>query len=515
MGSHQVEPALDVSDPERFLGALWWHRLEGRLVKRMESTPSFQLDAGIKAEVIRLWTRVQHRVDQQFRALEEIVDAYYSSDPAASPLVMIKGQTAYRLIGDRSLKRWSADIDILADNPDRLTTLLEELGYTTYIEAKGYLHATLIRADIGDIDVHRFFQVSGFDGEVSLADFDPSRNPHLWSQSIGVRRHPITYRDVIESGISLSVSNRDVVIPNHSLAALIACSHTFTNAQSMVSPRIRLAELAEIKELTEAPEFDIDQFLAYVDRFDAYNPLQLTANLLKSIFGRPCVPIPGKTCQYGSRAGVMCRFYAVWVIAPWSADDLLDENSGSRMFDLVSYLGANQLLAEAKETETIYRTAVSPNPINDDRLSRAIKYTKGGEPAAIEMKTFHNERDLTIELTVDDDPSKNSHLVRIQFSETEFFKWEYYSREDKTKIREGDAKWSIDPQEGRYTIRLAVPLDRLRGQEDKEVDTIPMIAMVFRMGSDVTEIVSGTVLPIQIQRSRRLECGSRAGDRVA
>ncbi len=305
-------------DEDAFLDLLAKHRLAQRFLDRYRRERPGWCSPTLLGRVLELGALAQKHTRRQLDALHEITRAL---DPAAPPLIAIKGFTTYALTGQEKHLRQSADLDLFAPDPAVLFDHLLRLGYTGF--QKGLDHhewAEMQRQDI-KIEIHRCFPVYSYPPGITACDLVPEHHPGLWHQpftqlhrrEIGddalmatlqaegarwnrtLRHREIHYEDLLAHSVcGTTPDTADLRVPHPNMAAFLLCAHEFMNYAGpllMTALPVKLAILADILDLTRHPQFDLPGFLSLAERFQGQDALAFVGGLLQTCFGSNPFPL--------------------------------------------------------------------------------------------------------------------------------------------------------------------------------------------------------------------------------
>ncbi len=480
-------------DDQLFFRLVRLHRLEGRILKACENYLVMGFSQQLMEQLDYRWQQVQHRVKTQRAVLAEIAKAYESSHSSESPLVMLKGQTAYMLFNKPHLMRWSSDIDLLGPDPERLLCILEKLGFFVRSPQESYLQATVLRPDIGEVDIHAYYPIMTFDRDVSHESLDSTRYPGHWVQNLGVRRNRLDYRMVIDNSLRFHVEGHILAIPNPSLAVLIAATHVFRNSLNTFPTHIKLAELADIANLSLHPKYDRMLLNRLSRRLGADMSLRFVHSILSTLEMSNSLCHSTDNIDAVEQFYPLTRFYSIWTKAPWTVDDLLFPKHNQSIDPIVDFLGANKVVITRGHLGHL-EFSTDPEEGNEIFLERVISYKRYKAIPSISIAASLHSDQICLRIHVASPPKQDSQLVRLQFGSRDYFKWEYYSRTDKHSLTDGGAEWRIKMTDESYTITLKFPVERWTLLSER--GTVQAVLMVFIMGEDVSQIMSGALVPL-------------------
>lgn len=293
-------------DEAGLLESIQEHRLLHRFSDRAMRERLGWCTRPLMAQLWRLAAGVEARFAQQLAALREIREAMPSDGP---PVILVKGCSTYAVTGERRALRPSIDLDLFAEDPESLHTLLQRLGYSGERLTR-HEFAIMQRGRV-TIEIHRHFPVLSYPVGVAGVDLDPMRHPGIWRQPSPVRPRvtadgsPWLHRARRESGHAdlaefavrgVTADTADLTVTDATMSAFILCAHAF---RDWIEPPFRravpipLAVLADVSNLTVHPHFDRERFLQLVDRFAGHDSVQFVNTLLTSLLAANPLPLPG------------------------------------------------------------------------------------------------------------------------------------------------------------------------------------------------------------------------------
>ena len=483
-------PANSV-DRRLLLFATKEHRLQGRLLSRLERAPQRWADKVLVGLLRATSSQVQERARQHNQAIREIARAYRQYSSFERPLIIIKGQSAYRLIGDASVVRWSRDLDIVCDDPAQLAKVLSSLGYADGHEPKSYSFTELRRGRV-IVDIHRYYPVYTLSADFA-ASIDPAQNPKVWLQSVDVRINQINYSDLQERSVPLTTVDGHVAIPDPNMTALIACAHAFRDCLHLVPRKFaaaRLAELCEIRELIRHPGFAAETFLEIVERFGADSAVQFIAGLLLSYFGG--VTLPKRPSRSRDGQIMLGRFYNLWFSTPWSSDDLLIRGESCNMDSLVTHLGGNTVVAGTTSHRRRY-TALADGKAG--LMKRVIIAGESKAAAPIDLSVTWREDALCFDLSVRTPPSQDNQTVRLQFNAVDYFAWSL--RGDKQITSGIPGQVNVKLADTYYELGIVIPWNGIRDVSE-DSDSVSVLISASIVGVDVSDMKCTVMIPLEI-----------------
>jgi hypothetical protein len=174
-------------------------------------------------------------------------------------------------------------------------------------------------------------------------------------------------------------ADRLVSVPDPALLAII-CAHGFMNFTNIWSishrekPYVKLAELADLRDLTRHPWFDVDRFSELALALDATDAIEWAAQVSEELLGSS--PLPGLRASRHDHSVPRCLWWSFWADVPvgrdsWPRPDWYD------MRVVTERLGANSviLVDGVSEVLTLDDTQRLPRQL---RLGSAYPYSAVG-----------------------------------------------------------------------------------------------------------------------------------------
>ena len=377
-GATNPLPQIFDIDEEFLLEATHNHRLEGRLLRRLKQESQPWAGQRILDELEERQLTNQSRAKRQLEVIKEIHREYSLSGPI---MIVIKGYAPYFLLQDPTSLRFSWDVDLLSDDSNRMQEALSRLGYqwsaTSILEAHHSPRA--FRHDLDfSIDSYNYIPVWSYPVDNTSEELDPKANPGVWNQTGEPLHSEIHVGDLIEYSLTgQRAEAAPLTIPDTTMTVLIACAHLFTDfLQGLPGQfgRLSLGRLVEVNELCKRPDFDYKRFIMLVRKFNAFDSVQFTAELLLNCFGYDSLNT--KKFTINTRK-TWSRFYrsSFWLPPPLSYDELLiPRDPVSTLRHLLSEVGVNEVLATDYFEGITYWTDVDGHGTPLERvITRSIK----------------------------------------------------------------------------------------------------------------------------------------------
>lgn len=335
-------PALLAVDRDRLLVLLARHKLSERFLDRLTRERPPWGDTRLR---VGLWTwcreaRAQIH-ERRLAALREIAGRLPSGSP---PLIVVKGIATYGLTGDRRTLSYGGDIDVFAEDPERLRRTMQGLGYACEM-LKGHDFAALSRDGVA-VELHDHFPVYSYPDGVLAADLTPARHPGHWFQSFPSRTPAqIRYPDLLAHARANVFGEPNIAVPDPDMAALILCAHEFREYLHLPArdSKVKIGNLVEVGDLMRHADFVWDDFQTLVRRFDGQDSVRMVRAALREIGGGD--PVPAQAPAEFGHFPQMVGPFGCWAALP-NANGLLGEwPLATKTGTLVERLGANRIMA--------------------------------------------------------------------------------------------------------------------------------------------------------------------------
>ena len=492
-GSVNPIPEIYALDVNSLLEATSYHRLAGRLLRRLRREPQRWANRALTAELTAMQSQIEYDVQEQIEATREINAAYTSSNQS---LITIKGFSSYALTGDPDMVRWSNDIDVLCSDPTILIDTLLRLGYKhDRLAATAHQFADMGRGGLS-IDAHNYFPVYGFPSQMSSSDFVPEQNPGVWNQTVSPQPFQVQYSDIVEHstfGVLPEIST--LALPDPTMAVFLVCAHAFRNPFVGLPTKdgmVILAELAEVGELARHPGFQEKSFLEIIERFGGYDSVSFVGALVEEYFGFN--PFPYLRANMASERRFIRYWSTFWLPITWSAGDLLIDDPSS-MRNLVSTLGANTVVAGTSGTEPVYSALV---PGAGNAVGRVITVCPEGRRLPIEFSVRCENKRLIFDVSVLGRPGADYERVRVDLGEI-YCTWTFKNSEKISWTKGNCAATNVSFNETGYNLQVELPWDPPENLSQQL--PIPALLAATQEGAGrETEVKSGTLIPLNIVR---------------
>ena len=298
VGPRCPAPAIGALDIEAVMELATYHRIEARLLARLETDRPAWCPARLLTRLRLRQHWVRQQAGAQMQAAREMSRAMRAR--GLQPPIFVKGFAAYALTARADGLHFSGDLDPFAEDLPAFWEVLHGLGYSgkrkhTHEWAK--LHRNRIT-----LDIHQSFPMAAYPPEVRALPpelLESRRNLGRWSlpaplPGLTESAEPLCWEDLaIEAMPGAAEGTEELLFPSPTLLCLIHCAHCFRNCVTRLhymDPRFRLCELFCISDLSQMPGFDADRFAALVDHYAAHDSVRLINTLAQAFLGARVLP---------------------------------------------------------------------------------------------------------------------------------------------------------------------------------------------------------------------------------
>lgn len=355
---------------------------------------------------IRAWKAHSQARESMRRQVQAVREVCASLAPSGQPLIVLKGYSTYALTGENHNIRWSCDIDVCFSDLEMLWDALVHLGYVGERRVFSHEFSTVSKRGVS-IEVHHYFPVPILPREVIASDMSPLMNPGVWKQEfanvIGGSR--IGYEDLAKNLIQATTPEMEGLAVLHpSMNVFISCAHLFRDYHEPTFCRrdpVRLAELADVRDLLRHPQFDEQRLLCLADQFNGHDAVEFTGRLLQTYFSTDSLTASSlrsmpKQNKKSFTFPHLLTWHGCWAnrATPHGTDDLLVP---SDLRALIDSLGTNTVVASESERQNLY---AHPTREGIQAIERVIIQVMRGEPFAFGFSATWSEHVLGFDLHV-------------------------------------------------------------------------------------------------------------------
>ena len=494
-GFREVPDKLEIRDPIHFLELVWRNRLVGRLAEIVRRHELPWAGDAFQEELDKLLRANKLRIAQQTFFLEAMSASYRKVADTQTPLLLLKGQTAFRLLGTERASRWSLDIDISCAEPDRLVEILKHLGYeqvgaprTTQSHS-----VTMVRKDSVPVDIQPSFCVFAMGRPETPEELSPKQHLGVWEQSIGVTRHPITYEDLLDHSIEFDIGSESIACANPAMAVLVAAAHVFRNSFYNPPKVVPLAELSEIVELTRHVDYSSHEHAELVSAHGAATSMEVVRRIICSLGDHPCLSDQALTAPEPA-SPFFCRHDIFWTTAPWTTYQVLNMGASASASKMVDHLVPSQVDAPMKPAVSKYELIHAGS--STDRLDRAMSYGGFVNYSQVSLGFSHSGDALTIQTMVETRATA-VHVIRFRFGSTGHLKWVYDRESGEARISNSDIALEYEVSALGYTVTTGIPYSELY-RDSEQPSQISIVLTLMNTGRDIIEIEGALLVPLCI-----------------
>lgn len=441
------QPRIDQIDPNYLERMLQAHKISVRFKHRV-LTEGVDLPLGLSERIDALVDLEESRIrrlELEFGRIAQLVAEDQAWDE--SPIVQIKGNSASLNLRAPNIARPSRDIDLIANDPVKLTKVLERNGYQVSHPSICHEESGLGYPGKADIDVHRYFPSWSYMHRVE----HPA--PSGWLGRTRIISEHLTYEDIVQSAIPHPASMSGLgLIPGPAVTALILCTHVFKDyVEAPIFAEIgqvRLAEVCEFLELFGSPGFDADEFYRLAEKVKARDSLdfmrRVAGDLGASIdLVQPGFLAPRKDFPQEFTRGVLVAG------TDSETDELLISDPDKR----AAYSGLSGLNVSLPPGATVQLDT------RDASVQHGVYRNDpdGVEPLQFEVTLERRDSDLslTFEVAAHEGHYIDEVLVAIGNRNYRIQRWEGFADLELWPII--DVTWIAD--KGKWMVNLVVPMD--------------------------------------------------------
>jgi hypothetical protein len=295
MGSCLDIPDGLAPDEDRLVARLAFHRLTGRFYCRARVERPTWCSRKLLFAAWKHHRGTLSYFERQLNAAREITAAAAESGRS---VIFIKGFAAYALTGNEAAIRHSNDLDIFAHDLPALRETCRSLGYSgDVIDLHNFSrHEYSLMDGHGlRLELHRYAMFQSYPREAVPGSMCPADHPGHWIQPVSQRGNfDLTYERLLLHAVPGRGAAVGIFVPNAEMSALIACAHEFREhlGRPWWHSNIKLAALAEIRDLCHAPGFDHAAFAEHAARCEAQDAVLYAGHLLEACGVENPLPVP-------------------------------------------------------------------------------------------------------------------------------------------------------------------------------------------------------------------------------
>lgn len=474
---------LSERDEERLLWLVDAHGLVARFGARLDRDGT-AFDLRLRAAARDLRADLERRVKEHAAAVCELAAA--AGDERG--LIVLKGMAAYFATGRREMMR-CGDVDLLARPGLPVEATLLELGYRRTREAFMHELGEFTREST-EIDVHEHFPVYRYSDGLRAADLRPRTHPGTWRQSGDLEKLPVTHARALDAArLSRQPGVASVQVPCPELQAVVLCAHGFMNYTNLWSishrekPYIRLAELADVRDLASHPAFDFARFSMLVDHLGASDAVAWAQAAGRAVLGSS--PLPAAVAPVPSLDSARfprCLWWRFWADLPVDVDTLVNP-SWLRMDRVVDSLGGAELQWRGGRTDR-FSTFDTPGAT---RLTRLLTLPNADVvPFSVELT--RSSRGLAVHACVAALPGAGAQRLRVDLGHSAV-EWIHAASGAAEPHIVGNTEASTRLTGAGYEVTLEFPLS--------DVSDVALLVGVTRIAPDGT-IAASTLVPAHV-----------------
>lgn len=280
-------PYLDMTE-EALFGLLRQHRVVGRALQTLlREKPVWASTTLLKM----LQERHQQLIDQAAQRAAVVAEFVAQFNTNDTPLIILKGLTAYAHSRDSYHIRESNDIDFIMVEPAETIRAVkaQQLDEFRKVSPHEYLNVTV--NDV-EMDLHAFYPVWHHQS-------DHEENSPKVASSIAVVIHSkvlkISQLEVVDiyqnALVDVFTGVENVFYPDAAAAAIILCAHAYRDFISKSSvtarkkPPVRFSEIAELIDYFRSSDFNQERFLHLMNKTSASQSVLWMCQLVRQVTG--------------------------------------------------------------------------------------------------------------------------------------------------------------------------------------------------------------------------------------
>lgn len=490
-GSNDLLPNDLDFDTATLLKLVSAHNLSGRFMKRMSENKATWITTELADGIEGQYLETSHQVARNIGAFGDL----RCQLSKGTRIILIKGISIYVLSGQKEAMR-AGDIDLLSDSPNHVAQTLLNMGYNQ--TRVPFMHELGEYTKGGtEFDIHEYFPVYGYTTELTKSDLVPAHHMGIWEQSFHFHHSRITFGDLEKKAHWGQQSDTSsVLVPDPNLLAIILCAHAFMNYTNMwsISHRekayVRLAEITDLFTLAAHSSFSPEQFLFYVDRYNAIDAVEWAASIAVSIFGKNPLPVKVNVKRGDALPSARfprCLWWNFWASLESDIDDLLITNWLSLEW-LTKQIGSNHIFIHDGQ---IARYSIG----NSDVAFPLTHYmTQLSESIPLSLDFMKGDDGLLLQLRVFATTEVDTERVRVDLGEIAS-EWIYFVREDRQVVVGSPLIVFRELSQPGYGITIKIPWNKLNSIKNSR--TVPLLIGVARL-SNLGGLLASVLIPTAI-----------------
>ncbi|MBC6445046.1 MAG: nucleotidyltransferase family protein [Alphaproteobacteria bacterium GM202ARS2] len=292
-----------VQDVELLVKLIAEHNLQGRCLRHRQDLQE-RFPGPLLAEIATTHQQTEANYRRNVGALGAVID-HFGHEVGT----IIKGFSIFLLTRDPALLR-CGDIDlVLAD----ARALIEHLLDTGYVQTRQpFMHEIgEFTRDGVEFDLQWGFPISRYPDSIWGAPKRP-----VWGAGL-MQATLIEAAELNADNTHLSTETPPICIPSAEFAVLIAAAHSFMNFTNLwsISHRektwLRLAELADVQEMTVLDGFSRARFAQLVERYQAWDIVAWIDWIWTMLSGRPIFNLSSQ--RPFPSAAPCCLWWNLWI----------------------------------------------------------------------------------------------------------------------------------------------------------------------------------------------------------
>ncbi|MDE8755262.1 nucleotidyltransferase family protein [Pectobacterium polaris] len=283
----ELVTSLDMEE-EALFELLRQHRVVGRALQTLlREKPVWASITLLKM----LQERHQQLIEQAAKHTAVVAEFAKKFNVNSTPLIILKGLTAYAHSRDRFHIRESSDIDFILENPTETinTVKTHQLDEFRRVSPHEYLNVTVNGVEM---DLHAFYPVWYCldDCEKNSTKIHSNGITIIHGKTLQVGQ--LRVEDIFENALEdVFTGGGNVFYPDTAAAAIILCAHAYRDFISKSSvtarkkPPVRFSEITELIDYFRSADFDKERFLYLIKKTDASQSVFWMCQLVHKVTG--------------------------------------------------------------------------------------------------------------------------------------------------------------------------------------------------------------------------------------